>query len=93
MLGFAEDLRTIADTLGIGKFAVIGLSGGGPYTLACRRGACPTGWWWPQCSAAWPRLIGADGISGRLMELAKVVRPMLEVAGTPVRWVAGSLIG
>ena len=32
---FADDMRTIADTLGIDKMAVVGLSGGGPYTLAC----------------------------------------------------------
>ena len=32
---FAHDLRVIADTLGIGRFAVVGLSGGGPYALAC----------------------------------------------------------
>src|ERR1700751_1675072 len=35
VLEFADDLRTIADTLGIDKMAVVGLSGGGPYTLAC----------------------------------------------------------
>src|SRR6188472_1989881 len=35
VLEFAEDLRTIADVLGIDKMAVVGLSGGGPYTLAC----------------------------------------------------------
>lgn len=32
ILAFADDLRTIADTLGIDKMAVVGLSGGGPYT-------------------------------------------------------------
>src|SRR6201993_2899087 len=31
---FADDLRIIADTLGFDKMAVVGLSGGGPYTLA-----------------------------------------------------------
>ncbi len=34
ILAFADDLRTIADMLGIDKMAVIGLSGGGPYALA-----------------------------------------------------------
>ncbi|WP_152316047.1 alpha/beta fold hydrolase, partial [Mycobacterium tuberculosis] len=38
ILAFADDLRTIADTLGIDKMAVVGLSGGGPYTLACAAG-------------------------------------------------------
>lgn len=31
----AADVRAIADTLGVDRFAVWGLSGGGPYTLAC----------------------------------------------------------
>ena len=35
MYEFTDDLRTVADTLGIDKMAVVGLSGGGPYTLAC----------------------------------------------------------
>ena len=30
VLGFASDLRVVADNLGIDRFAVIGLSGGGP---------------------------------------------------------------
>lgn len=51
ILAFADDLRTIADTLGIDKMAVVGLSGGGPYTLACAPG-CPTGWSPPVSSAA-----------------------------------------
>jgi pimeloyl-ACP methyl ester carboxylesterase len=32
---FAGDLRVVADTLGIDQMTVVGLSGGGPYTLAC----------------------------------------------------------
>ena len=35
VVAFADDLRTIADTLGIDKLVVVGLSGGGPYTLGC----------------------------------------------------------
>ncbi|MGB7509404.1 MAG: alpha/beta hydrolase, partial [Mycobacterium sp.] len=35
IIDFAEDLRTIADTLGIDRMEIIGLSGGGPYTLGC----------------------------------------------------------
>src|ERR1700753_1470046 len=35
---FADDLRTIANTLGVDKMAVVGLSGGGPYALACAAG-------------------------------------------------------
>jgi pimeloyl-ACP methyl ester carboxylesterase len=32
---WARDVETVADRLGIGKFGLIGLSGGGPYVLAC----------------------------------------------------------
>jgi pimeloyl-ACP methyl ester carboxylesterase len=34
VLAFAADLAAVADALGVGRFALIGLSGGGPYVLA-----------------------------------------------------------
>lgn len=34
VLAFADDLAAVADALGIERFALIGLSGGGPYLLA-----------------------------------------------------------
>ncbi|EUA42425.1 alpha/beta hydrolase family protein [Mycobacterium xenopi 4042] len=49
-MAFADDLRTVADTLGIDKMAVVGLSGGGPYTLAC--------------GAAMPERVVAVGVLG-----------------------------
>ncbi|MDH6247334.1 alpha/beta hydrolase [Mycobacterium sp. OTB74] len=91
VLGFADDLRTIADTLGIDQFAVVGLSGGGPYTLAAAA-AMPDRVVMIAVLGGVAPLIGEDGISSNLMELAKFVRPILEVADTPVRWVASSLI-
>ncbi|MGH3148439.1 MAG: alpha/beta fold hydrolase, partial [Rubrobacter sp.] len=33
--GYSEDVAAVADALGLGRFAVLGLSGGGPYALAC----------------------------------------------------------
>ena len=41
----AADVASIADALGIGRFAVMGHSGGGPHALAC--GACYLSVWWP----------------------------------------------
>jgi pimeloyl-ACP methyl ester carboxylesterase len=35
VLDFAADLEMVADDLGFDEFAMIGLSGGGPYVLAC----------------------------------------------------------
>ncbi len=34
LTGFAEDIATVADRLGIARFAVIGISGGAPYACA-----------------------------------------------------------
>jgi len=91
VFAFADDLRTIADTLGIDKMEVIGLSGGGPYTLACAaampdrvvaagvlRGVAP--------------VRGADAIAGGVMAFGSMVAPLLEVAGAPIRLAASGLI-
>jgi pimeloyl-ACP methyl ester carboxylesterase len=34
---WAHDVRALADALGVARFAVAGISGGGPYALACAR--------------------------------------------------------
>src|SRR5258705_1668617 len=91
VFAFADDLRPIADTLGIDKFEVIGLSGGGPYTLAC--------------AAAMPDRVvaagvlggvapasGPDAIDGGVMAFGSKVAPLLEVAGYPIRLAALSLV-
>jgi pimeloyl-ACP methyl ester carboxylesterase len=36
-LAWAHDIEAVADRLGLGRFGLIGLSGGGPYVLACAR--------------------------------------------------------
>jgi pimeloyl-ACP methyl ester carboxylesterase len=91
VVAFADDMRTIADTLGIDKLEVIGLSGGGPYALAC--------------AAAMPDRVvaagvlggvaparGADAIGGGAMALGTFVAPLLEVAGGPLRLAASALV-
>jgi pimeloyl-ACP methyl ester carboxylesterase len=92
VFAFADDLRTIADTLGIDKMEVIGLSGGGPYTLAAAAampdrvvaagvigGVAPT--------------TGSDAIAGGLMgSVGLRVAPLLQVAGGPIGVVASALI-
>lgn len=91
VLAFADDLAVIADTLGIDRMAVVGLSGGGPYALACAArmpervvgtgvlgGVAPT--------------VGPDAIAGGLMTLGTRVAPFLEIAGGPIRLAAGTLI-
>ena len=92
VIDFADDLRTVADTLGIDKMEIIGLSGGGPYTLGC--------------AAAMPDRVvavgilggvaptrGSDGIGGGVMgKIGLPVAPVLEHVGTPLSAVATGLI-
>jgi pimeloyl-ACP methyl ester carboxylesterase len=92
VLAFADDMRTIADTLGIDKMEVIGLSGGGPYTLACAAampdrvvaagvigGVAPT--------------MGSDAIAGGVMgSVGLRVAPLLQAAGGPIGLAASVLI-
>lgn len=88
---FAYDLETIANTLGIDEFVVVGLSGGGPYTLGCAAalpdrvpavgvlgGVAPT--------------VGPDAIGGGAMGFGTAVAPLIEVAGFPLRMAATVLI-
>lgn len=91
VLDFASDLRTIADTLGIHKMAVIGLSGGGPYTLACAA-AMPDRVVAAGVLGGVAPMVGPDAISSKLMEIGAVVAPVLQVAGAPIRLVASGLI-
>jgi pimeloyl-ACP methyl ester carboxylesterase len=91
VVAFADDLRTVADTLGVDKMAVVGLSGGGPYTLGC--------------AAAMPDRVvtvgvlggvaptrGADAIGGGVVALGPYVAPLLERVGWPIRLAAVAFI-
>jgi pimeloyl-ACP methyl ester carboxylesterase len=76
--GWADDVATIADRLGVGRFACVGLSGGGPYVLACAArhphrmvagavlgGVAPT--------------VGDEAIGGGVVGLARRFAPLLEL--------------
>jgi pimeloyl-ACP methyl ester carboxylesterase len=91
VLDFGDDLRTIADTLGIDKMSVIGLSGGGPYTLATAA-AMPDRVVAAGVLGGVAPMVGPDGISSPLMQLGAAVAPILEVAGAPIRLAASGLI-
>jgi pimeloyl-ACP methyl ester carboxylesterase len=91
VFAFAEDLRTIADTLGIDKFEVIGLSGGGPYTLACAA-AMPDRVIAAGVLGGVAPVRGADGIAGGVSTLISAAAPIVEIAGGPLRLAASTLI-
>lgn len=91
VFAFADDLRTIADALGIAKMAVIGLSGGGPYALACAA-AMPERVVAAGVIGGVAPAVGPDAISGGAMKLGMVAAPFIEIAGMPLRLAASGLI-
>ncbi|BBY16036.1 alpha/beta fold hydrolase [Mycolicibacterium litorale] len=91
VLSFADDLRVIADTLGIDRMAVVGLSGGGPYALAAAA-AMPERVVGTGVIGGVAPTVGPDAIAGGLMKLGSRVAPLLEVAGAPIRLAASTLI-
>src|SRR5690349_15451914 len=91
VFAFAEDLRTIADTLGIDKFEVIGLSAGGPYTLACAAAMAD----WVIAVGVFGgvgTVRGVDGVSGGISTLISWAGSVVEVFGAPLRLAASQLI-
>jgi pimeloyl-ACP methyl ester carboxylesterase len=89
--GWADDVGEIADRLGLGRFAAIGLSGGGPYVLACAAvhpdrmvagavlgGVAPTR--------------GIDAAPGGAVDLAVRLAPLLEYGARPLGVVAHRLV-
>jgi len=91
VFAFPDGLRTIADTLGIDKMEVIGLSGGGPYALACAA-AMPDRVVAAGVLGGVAPVRGADAIAGGVMAFGSMVAPLLEVAGAPIRLAASGLI-
>jgi pimeloyl-ACP methyl ester carboxylesterase len=83
ILGWADDVEEVANHLGLPRFAMIGLSGGGPYVLACAyrlghrvvAGAVLGG-------VAPAR--GDEGIRGGLMDVAVALAPVVEAACEPL---------
>jgi pimeloyl-ACP methyl ester carboxylesterase len=87
---FAEDLRTIADTLGVDRMAVVGLSGGGPYALASAAGlpdrVVATG-----VLGGVAPFLGDEAITSGLMTLGARLAPLLRLGGNPLR-IGASLV-
>ena len=91
VLGWTRDLEVVADTLGVGEFHTIGLSGGGPYALAAGaampdrvRGIAVLGGVAPT--------VGEDAAAGGLVRLAVPVAPLLGLTRVPLSFALNNAI-
>lgn len=87
---FGPDVEALADQLGIDRFAVVGLSGGGPYTLAVARHL-------PDRVVVGTLLGGLGPVRGpdAVMSYTRLLRfaaPPLELLRTPVGSAVGSIV-
>jgi len=80
---FADDIAVVADELGVDRFGVIGLSGGGPYVLACAEafpdrvvGAVVLGGVAPT--------VGDDAADGGLVDLTRRLRHLIGATRLPL---------
>lgn len=103
ILDWTKDLEILADTLGIGTFRVIGLSGGGPYTLAAGA-ALPDRVKALGVLGGVAPLVGPDGITGGAMKIVPFAAPVAKTLRVPmgyamsrairvIRPLAGAAIG
>jgi pimeloyl-ACP methyl ester carboxylesterase len=83
VLDFAADLEIVADTLGIDTFQVIGLSGGGPYTLAAAA-AMPDRVLGVEVIGGVAPTVGPDAIKGGLVALAAPLVPLVALGRVPI---------
>jgi pimeloyl-ACP methyl ester carboxylesterase len=81
--GWADDVETIADRLRVEQFACVGLSGGGPYVLACAAAhpgrmvaGAVLGGVAPSC--------GDEAVSGGVIGFARRCAPLLEFGHAPL---------
>jgi pimeloyl-ACP methyl ester carboxylesterase len=83
VLDWTDDLRIVADTLGVDTFHVIGLSGGGPYTLATAV-AMPDRVLGLEVIGGVAPTVGPDAARGGLLGLAGPLSPLLSVGRLPL---------
>ncbi len=91
VIEFARDIEVLADALGIDRFSAVGLSGGGPYVLACAHelperitagavlgGAAPS--------------VGPDAPPGGAVSLTPYASPFLAMARRPLGFAMGCAV-
>jgi pimeloyl-ACP methyl ester carboxylesterase len=87
----ADDIAAAADCLGLGRFGLIGLSGGGPYVLACAHAL-------PERVVAGAVLggvapaLGPEAAPGGLVSLAVPFEPLLRTLHEPLGMMLTALV-
>jgi pimeloyl-ACP methyl ester carboxylesterase len=82
---FAADLEQVLDRLGIGDFAMLGLSGGGPYVLGCAA-ALPDRMKVAGVLGGVAPSVGPDAAEGGVVALAATFAPVLSALRVPLSW-------
>ena len=83
VVDFAEDLAVVADALAVDTFHVVGLSGGGPYSLALSA-AMPDRVLGLEVIGGVAPTVGPDAIGGGAVAIASRVASLLPVARVPL---------
>ena len=82
---FATDLEYVLDRLGIDEFAMLGLSGGGPYVLGCAA-AMPGRLKVAGVLGGVAPAVGPDAAAGGIVSLAARFAPVLKGLRVPLSW-------
>jgi pimeloyl-ACP methyl ester carboxylesterase len=85
MLEFADDLTYLLHRLGIEDFAMLGLSGGGPYVLACAS-AMPERMRVGGVLGGVAPTVGPEAAAGGIVALAATFAPVLAGLRVPLAW-------
>lgn len=83
VLDWADDVREVVDQLGIGRFALVGLSGGGPYVLGCAHRLASRVVAGAVLGGVAPA-VGGEAAPGGAMRLAARLRPLLHALREPL---------
>lgn len=83
VLEWARDIESLADALGVGRFAVTGLSGGGPYALACAH-AMPERVVAAAILSGVAPSTGPDAVDGGWVAFGRWLGPLLERTHRPL---------
>lgn len=89
LLDFTDDLRVLLDRLGIDEFGMLGLSGGGPYVLACAS-ALPERMRVGGILGGVAPTVGPDAAEGGIVALAARFAPVLAGLQVPLGWLLSS---